>query len=80
MTLETLIFDIKDQVAYITLNRPDAANGINLTLAKDLVQAAIHCDEHPEIRVVVIRGAGSVFSARVTDRHLLQNVSNPRLH
>lgn len=63
MTLETLIFDIKDQVAYITLNRPDAANGINIAVAKDLVQAAIHCDEDPEIRVVVITGAGSVFSA-----------------
>ena len=63
MKYETLDFSIKDSVARITLNRPDASNSINLELAKDLMYAAIQCSEDKAVRVVVITGAGKVFSA-----------------
>ena len=63
MIYETIIFDVKDHVAYITLNRPDAANGVNMALGKDLMHAAICCDEDPEIRAVLLTGAGKMFSA-----------------
>lgn len=62
MHAENIIFEIRDQVAYITLNRPEAFNGINLALARELVDAAIRCDENPEIRAVVLTGAGKAFS------------------
>jgi 2-(1,2-epoxy-1,2-dihydrophenyl)acetyl-CoA isomerase len=60
---ETIIFEQIDAVAKITLNRPDAANGINLLLAKELMQAALICDENPAIRAVIITGNGKMFSA-----------------
>jgi 2-(1,2-epoxy-1,2-dihydrophenyl)acetyl-CoA isomerase len=63
MEYENIIFEKTEQIAIITLNRPDAANGVNLAIAKELLQAAIHCDEDPEIRAVVLTGAGKVFSA-----------------
>ena len=63
MAYANILYEVKDQTAIITMNRPEAANGINLAIAKELLQAAIHCDEDPEIRAVVLTGAGKAFSA-----------------
>lgn len=63
MNYETIIFEVKDQVAYITLNRPEAANGLNMTSGKELMHIAIRCDEDPEIRAVLLTGRGKFFSA-----------------
>ncbi len=62
MEFTTLLFDVRDNVAHITLNRPDAANSINEEMGKDLMHAALRCDEDPEIRAVLISGAGKIFS------------------
>lgn len=61
MPAENILFEICDRIAYITLNRPEAFNGINPALARELVDAAIRCDEDPEIRAVVLTGAGKAF-------------------
>jgi len=63
MNYETIIFEVKEQAAYITLNRPEAFNGLNLTTGKELMHAAIRCDESSEIRAVVLTGTGKAFSA-----------------
>lgn len=62
MEFKTLLFDIRDNVAHITLNRPNEANSINEEMGKDLMHAALRCDEDPEIRAVLISGAGKIFS------------------
>jgi 2-(1,2-epoxy-1,2-dihydrophenyl)acetyl-CoA isomerase len=61
MNYSTLLFDVKDHIAHITLNRPDAANSINEEMGKDLMHASLRCDEDPEIRAVLISGAGKIF-------------------
>ena len=61
MQFKTLLFDVQDSVAHITLNRPEAANTINLELAKELMYALMQCDEDPLIRAVLITGAGPMF-------------------
>jgi 2-(1,2-epoxy-1,2-dihydrophenyl)acetyl-CoA isomerase len=63
MTYETILFEVKDQAAIITLNRPEAANGLNMTMGKELMHAAIRCDEDPGIRAVLLTGRGKFFSA-----------------
>lgn len=63
MSFETLLFDVRDGVAHVTLNRPDAANAINLQLSKDLCYAAMRCDEDPAVRAVVLTGTGKMFCA-----------------
>lgn len=60
---ETLLFEKSDGVAKITLNRPDAANGINLQLAKEIMQAANDIDDDPSVRAVLITGNGKLFCA-----------------
>jgi len=63
MTYATVDLKIADGVAHITLNRPEAANAIDLTMARELFDAAIRCDAHGDVRAVVLTGAGRAFSA-----------------
>jgi 2-(1,2-epoxy-1,2-dihydrophenyl)acetyl-CoA isomerase len=63
MSYEYILFEVEDAVARITLNRPDAANGMNIEMAHELMLAAIECDESPEIRAVLVTGSGKMFCA-----------------
>jgi 2-(1,2-epoxy-1,2-dihydrophenyl)acetyl-CoA isomerase len=63
MTYATLLFDVKDGIARITLNRPEALNSINRELSRDLMHAILECDEDPKIRAVVLSGNGRLFCA-----------------
>ena len=63
MTYETLTFDIADNVATISLNRPDNANAMNRAMMYDLFNVAIECDSNPSVRVVVLSAVGKMFCA-----------------
>jgi 2-(1,2-epoxy-1,2-dihydrophenyl)acetyl-CoA isomerase len=63
MQYATLQFEVRDHVATITLNRPEAANSINAEAARDFMHAVLRCDDDPDIRAVVITGAGRMFCA-----------------
>jgi 2-(1,2-epoxy-1,2-dihydrophenyl)acetyl-CoA isomerase len=60
---ETLTFEEKDNVALITLNRPDAANGINFLMSEELVKAAEYCRDEATIRAVLLSASGKFFCA-----------------
>jgi 2-(1,2-epoxy-1,2-dihydrophenyl)acetyl-CoA isomerase len=59
---KNILFDIRDNVAQITLNRPEAANTFNPEMGTDLLHAIMRCGEDRTIRAVVITGAGRMFS------------------
>ena len=61
--LNHIEFEVKARVAVISLNRPDAANGINLDLSTELAAIAKECDENTNIKCVVLTGNGRFFSA-----------------
>ena len=63
MPYTALLFEVRDSIARITLNRPDAANAINVDMARDLMHAALQCDEDPTVRAVIISGTGRMFCA-----------------
>jgi 2-(1,2-epoxy-1,2-dihydrophenyl)acetyl-CoA isomerase len=63
MPYKNLKFEIRDNVAHLTLARPEAANAIDLAMAQELSDAAIRCDESPEVRAVLITAEGRMFSA-----------------
>ena len=60
---DTLLFDVRDGVAYITINRPDALNALNNQMAHDLLGVMLVCDDNPAIRAVVLTGSGKAFCA-----------------
>jgi 2-(1,2-epoxy-1,2-dihydrophenyl)acetyl-CoA isomerase len=62
MVYTSLLFDISDQVAHVTLNRPEAANAIDATVARELHDALLRSERNPSVRAVVLSATGSMFS------------------
>src|SRR5258706_8663256 len=62
VTMSSLLYELKDHVARITFNRPDAANALDLEMARELMHAAIRASEDPAVRAVILTGAGRMFS------------------
>jgi len=61
---ETIIYEKKPPIAYVTLNRPDKLNALSKDLqleVRDVLKDAGWADD--EIRVIVVKGAGRSFSA-----------------
>jgi enoyl-CoA hydratase len=55
---ETIIYEKKDSLAYVTLNRPHALNAYNLKMRDELYQVLGAIKDDPEVRVGIFRGAG----------------------
>jgi enoyl-CoA hydratase/carnithine racemase len=59
----TILYDGRAPVARVTLNRPDKRNPIGPVTAGELIHAFERAGADPAVRVLVLTGAGSVFSA-----------------
>lgn len=59
----TLLFDISDNIAHITLNRIESANSMNMDMGRELLHVATRCEQDDNIRAVILTGAGQFFSA-----------------
>jgi 2-(1,2-epoxy-1,2-dihydrophenyl)acetyl-CoA isomerase len=59
--LETV--EVDDRVAWVTLNRPDALNAWTRQLGEDLIAALDDAAADPEVRAIVLTGAGRAFSS-----------------
>jgi len=62
MSDTTVTVEVRDGVARLTLNRPQARNAVDLALARDLLEGALACGRDPSARAVLVTGAGPVFS------------------
>lgn len=59
--MSNVLLDVADGIARLTLNRPDAANGIDLPMAGELLERALELRARPDVRVVILTGAGARF-------------------
>jgi len=55
---ETLIYEKKDSIAYVTLNRPEALNAYNIQMRDDLYEVLRAIRDDDEVRVGIVKGAG----------------------
>jgi len=69
-----------DGVATLTLNRPDAYNALDLALGRELFQASIELDEDPDVRCVVVTGAGKAFCAGGDVKSFVDNLGRIGVH
>lgn len=60
---ESLIIETDGEIGHLILNRPKRYNALGATVLKELVLAAKWFDTQKEIRAVIVKGAGGVFSA-----------------
>src|SRR4030042_4483376 len=65
MSYETILIEKRDQIGIITLNRPQKFNTFNSQMAGELNTALRQLDEDTEVRAVIIKGAGKVFSTGI---------------
>ncbi len=59
----TVLYEQQDNVAIISLNRPDSLNGFTTELCAELLQAFEKAQSDEGIRVIVLTGEGRAFSA-----------------
>lgn len=74
--MPSILLDKQHGVATITLNRPEAYNSINSELAHAWIAALDDCKADPEVRAIVITGAGKAFCAGQD----LKEVTDPDLN
>ncbi len=60
---ETLLFDVEDGIATITLNRPDKLNAFTTTMMLDMIAAFDATDADDAVKAVIVTGAGRGFCA-----------------
>jgi enoyl-CoA hydratase len=63
MAYETIIVDVEDHVAQITLNRPDALNALNDELMAELASALQDAQDNEKVRCIIITGSEKAFAA-----------------
>jgi len=75
MAYQTLLYEKKDGIAKVTLNRPDKLNALNSTVYQELYSAFESIENDPEVRVVVLTGSGEKAFAAGSDVAEMQNMS-----
>jgi enoyl-CoA hydratase/carnithine racemase len=61
--LDQVLLTTEGHVATVTLNRPEQRNPLSAVMLRDLTAAFSWCRDEPDVRVVVLTGAGRVFCA-----------------
>lgn len=72
----SILIKIENQVAYVTLNRPDVFNSFNREMALSLQSILDDCEHNNGVRSIVITGNGKAFCAGQD----LKEVTNPELN
>lgn len=61
--MSSIVFEIKEQVGHLTLNRPEKLNAFNREMALLLQDVLDQCKKNKSVRAVYITGSGKAFSA-----------------
>lgn len=63
MAYQSVLYEVEQDIAVITLNRPEALNALSVELEGEMHAALDEADADPAVRAVVLTGAGRAFSA-----------------
>ena len=63
MSSDTLLYEVRDRIALLTLNRPERLNAIGERTGRDLREAVARANADDAVHVIVLRGAGRAFCA-----------------
>jgi enoyl-CoA hydratase len=70
-TLRDVRLQVKDSIATITMNRPQAMNALNEKVLRELKEAIAQVRDDPDVRVVIITGEGPAFVAGADIRAMM---------
>ncbi len=63
MSTSPILYTVADRLGTITLNRPEVMNALGGTMREDLLASLEQAEHDPDVRCVIITGAGSAFCA-----------------
>ena len=80
LNLETLLYEERDGVATVTMNRPDVHNAFNRLMEQELQQVWLSLRKNDDIRVVILTGAGEKAFCTGIDRgeSIDEYIADPR--
>jgi enoyl-CoA hydratase/carnithine racemase len=61
MSYKCLLYDVQDGIATLTMNRPERLNALGDTLRDDLYDAMVRASSAPDVRAIILTGAGRGF-------------------
>jgi len=78
MPFETILYDVRDRVATITLNRPEVLNAFASETMQELLQALHQAEDDPQVGCVVLTGAGRAFCSGADVRGFQEAIQQQR--
>lgn len=63
MTYDTILYDVSEKIATITLNRPDVLNAISPLMARELKDAYTAAEADPEVWTIIVTAVGRAFTS-----------------
>ena len=58
MDKQTVIYEVREQIGWVTLNRPEVMNAISQEMSADLIEIVREAENNNDVRVLVFKGAG----------------------
>ena len=71
--------NIKNEIATITLNRPEAMNALNESVVAQLDERFTEAENHPDVSAIVFEGAGKAFVAGADIRYFVQKIKADKI-
>ena len=66
--------DVKGNIAWLTINRPEAMNALNEGVFAQLGENFSRAEQNPDVKAIVIQGAGKAFVAGADIRYFVKNI------
>jgi enoyl-CoA hydratase/carnithine racemase len=78
MEFQTILFEVRNQIAFVTFNRPESMNAISRQMARELVEACKQIEDDNALRVAIFTGAGErAFSAGMDLKERAETAFSP---
>jgi enoyl-CoA hydratase len=78
MEHQTIIYEVKDHVAWVTFNRPESMNAMNRQMTGELIEACREVEEDVNVRLAIFTGTGEkAFSAGMDLKERAETVFSP---
>ena len=71
--------EIKNNIAYITINRPEAMNALNEIVVSQLDNRFSEAENHPDVKAIIFQGAGKAFVAGADIRYFVNKIKSDQI-
>jgi enoyl-CoA hydratase/3-hydroxyacyl-CoA dehydrogenase len=78
-TFKVVNLEIKEDTAWITINRPDAMNALNEAVVEQLIQIFTTAEKDPKVKSIVFQGAGKTFVAGADIQFFVDRIKAGRI-